>query len=80
MVKEHNSAEVFACTKQFLSLNAKKVCVKNPITRELAKQADIIKNLKSKMYDKEDKLYLKFGNLESQMNKLNSQMNYFMQG
>lgn len=28
------------------------------------------------MYDKEDKLYLKFGNLESQMNKLNSQMNY----
>ena len=31
------------------------------------------------MYDKEDKLYLKFGNLESQMNKLNSQMNYFAQ-
>ena len=32
------------------------------------------------MSDKEEKLYLKFGNLESQMNKLNSQMNYFMQG
>lgn len=43
LVKEHDSAEVFACTKQFLSLNAKKVCVKNPITRELAKQVDIIK-------------------------------------
>ena len=40
---------------------------------------NFVKNLKSKMHDKEDKLYLKFGNLESQMNKLNSQMNYFAQ-
>ena len=51
----------------------------NFYSEQLKRQADIIKNLKSKMYDKEDKLYLKFGNLESQMNKLNSQMNYFAQ-
>ena len=51
----------------------------NFYSEQLKRQADIIKNLKSKMYDKEDKLYLTFGNLESQMNKLNSQMNYFAQ-
>ena len=52
----------------------------NFYSEQLKRQADLIKNLQNKMHDKEDKLYLKFGNLESQMNKLNSQMNYFMQG
>ena len=52
----------------------------NFYSEKLKRQADLIKNLQNKMHDKEDKLYLKFGNLESQMNKLNSQMNYFMQG
>ena len=54
--------------------------VNNFYSEQLKRQADLIKNLQNKMNDKEDKLYLKFGNLESQMNKLNSQMNYFMQG
>ena len=52
----------------------------NFYSQQLKRQADLIKNLQNRMHDKEDKLYLKFGNLESQMNKLNSQMNYFMQG
>lgn len=53
---------------------------KNYYSEQLKKQAELIKTLQNKMSDKEEKLYLKFGNLESQMNKLNSQMNYFMQG
>ena len=52
----------------------------NFYSEQLKKQAALIKTLQNKMSDKEEKLYLKFGNLESQMNKLNSQMNYFMQG
>lgn len=52
----------------------------NLYSEQLKKQAALIKTLQNKMSDKEEKLYLKFGNLESQMNKLNSQMNYFMQG
>ena len=52
----------------------------NFYSEQLKKQAALIKALQSKMSDKEEKLYLKFGSLESQMNKLNSQMNYFMQG
>ena len=30
------------------------------------------------MQDKQEKLYLKFSNLESSMNSLNSQMNYLI--
>lgn len=52
----------------------------NYYSEQLKRQAALIKTLQNKMSDKEEKLYLKFGNLESQMNKLNSQMNYFMQG
>lgn len=52
----------------------------NYYSEQLKRQAVLIKTLQNKMSDKEEKLYLKFGNLESQMNKLNSQMNYFMQG
>ena len=53
--------------------------VNNYYSEQLKRQADLIKNLQNKMYDKEERLYLKFGNLESQMNALNSQMNYFLQ-
>lgn len=42
VIKDYSSAEVFACTKQFLSLTAKKVCVKNPITCELINQVNHI--------------------------------------
>ena len=51
----------------------------NYYSEQLKRQAVLIKTLQNKMSDKEEKLYLKFGNLESQMNKLNSQMNYFAQ-
>ena len=51
----------------------------NYYSEQLKRQAALIKTLQNKMSDKEEKLYLKFGNLESQMNKLNSQMNYFAQ-
>lgn len=53
--------------------------INNFYSEQLKKQAELIKTLQNKMSDKEEKLYLKFGSLESQMNKLNSQMNYFMQ-
>ena len=53
--------------------------VNNFYSEQLKKQAELIKTLQNKLSDKEEKLYLKFGNLESQMNKLNSQMNYFTQ-
>jgi flagellar capping protein FliD len=51
----------------------------NFYSEQLKKQAELIKTLQNKLSDKEEKLYLKFGSLESQMNKLNSQMNYFTQ-
>ena len=51
----------------------------NFYSEQLKRQAELIKKLQNKLSDKEEKLYLKFGSLESQMNKLNSQMNYFMQ-
>lgn len=71
------SSSIFA-KKAGLEKNAS--VANNFYSEQLKRQADLIKNLQNKMHDKEDKLYLKFGALESQMNKLNSQMNYFMQG
>ena len=51
--------------------------INNIFSNEIKKYEEQIKTLTDKMNDKEEKLYLKFANLESSMNSLNSQMSYF---
>lgn len=50
----------------------------NIYSEQIRKQEEYIKNLVTKMQDKQEKLYLKFASLESSMNSLNSQMNYLI--
>lgn len=50
--------------------------VNNIFSEQIRNQEKYIKDLIAKMSEKEEKLYIKFANLESSMNKLNSQMNY----
>ena len=71
-----NSKSVFA---RKAGLEKTSSAVNNFYSEQLKKQADLIKKLQNQMYDKENKLYKKFGILESSMSKLNSQMSYFMQ-
>lgn len=71
-----SSKSVFA---QKAGLEKTSSAVKNFYSDQLKQQADLIKKLQNQMSDKEDKLYKKFGNLESSMSKLNSQMSYFTQ-
>ena len=52
--------------------------VNNLFSEQIKKQEEYIKKLITKMEDKQEKLYLKFANLESSMNSLNSQMNYLI--
>ena len=52
--------------------------VNNLFSEQIKKQEEYIKKLITKMADKQEKLYLKFANLESSMNSLNSQMNYLI--
>ena len=52
--------------------------VNNLFSEQIKKQEEYIKKLTNKMQDKQEKLYLKFSNLESSMNSLNSQMNYLI--
>ena len=52
--------------------------VNNLFSEQIKNQEDYIKKLITKMEDKQEKLYLKFANLESSMNSLNSQMNYLV--
>ena len=50
--------------------------VNNLFSEQIKKQEEYIKNLITRMEDKQEKLYLKFASLESSMNSLNSQMSY----
>lgn len=50
----------------------------NLFSEQIKKQEEYIKELTNKMLDKQEKLYLKFSNLESSMNSLNSQMSYLI--
>ncbi|MEN8076976.1 flagellar filament capping protein FliD [Clostridioides difficile] len=52
--------------------------VNNLFSEQIKKQEEYIKKLTNKMQEKQEKLYLKFANLESSMNSLNSQMNYLV--
>lgn len=52
--------------------------VNNLFSEQIKQQETYIKKLVNKMQEKQEKLYLKFANLESSMNKLNSQMNYLI--
>ena len=71
-----NSASIFA---KKAGLDKTASAVNNLYSNQLKKQEEFIKNLQTKMAEREEALYKKFAQLESNMNKFNSQMNYLSQ-
>lgn len=59
-------------------MNNSSIEVNNLYSKQIRKQEIYIKELKTKMQQKEEKLYKKFAVLESNMSKINSQISYLM--
>lgn len=68
-----SSSSVFA---KKAGIEKTSTAVNNIFSEQIKKQEELIKELTTKMEEKEEALYAKFASLESSMNTLNSQMSY----